>query len=79
LEGLGPETHVNKTHNVQYRIQNTEYRIQNKEHRIQNTGCRIQNIETHVHKITNVPVFFHATGVYDLDDTRLIFRAHPFQ
>jgi hypothetical protein len=45
LEGVDPETHVHKTHNIHYRIQNTEYRIQNTESSIQNTEYRIQNTE----------------------------------
>ncbi len=53
LEGVGPETHVYKTHNIHYRIQNTEHRI--------------QNTENHVHKITNVPVFYMALGLNDFD------------
>jgi hypothetical protein len=36
---------------------------------------RIQNTETHVHKITNVPVFFMAPGQNDSDAGKSITRA----
>jgi hypothetical protein len=42
LEGVGPETHVHKTHSIHYRIQNSENRT--------------ENAETHVHKTTNGPL-----------------------
>jgi hypothetical protein len=29
FEGVGPETHVHKTHNIHYRIENTEHRTKN--------------------------------------------------
>ncbi len=45
MEGVGPETHVDKTLNIHYSIQNTEYRTQNPESRIQNTEYRTQNTE----------------------------------
>ncbi len=70
LEGVGPETHVHKTHNKHYRIQNTERRTQNTEHmvikltiytteyRIQNTEHRTQNTE---HRTQNTERYVHKT------------------
>ncbi len=45
------------------------------EYRIQNTKYRILNAETHVHKITNVPVFYLALGPNDFDVGKSISQA----
>jgi hypothetical protein len=38
---------------------------------------RIQNTETHVHKITIVPVFYMALGLNDFDAGKSITQATP--
>ncbi len=52
-----------KTHNIHNRIQNTEHRTEYR--------TRTQNTETHVHKITNVPVFIWCL------DLRILMLANP--
>jgi hypothetical protein len=49
--GRGGPRKSHKTHNIQYGIKNTEY------------TCS----KTHIHKITNVPVFYMALGRNDFD------------
>jgi hypothetical protein len=39
------------------------------------TQYRIQNTETHVHKITNISVFYKAFGLNDFDEGKSISQA----